>query len=69
MMLSSVTTHAMIAVKDLVLAKEFYSERLGLTSSDKSRRGALRYETQGKHLVLGLPIRVRRDCAEHMHEV
>jgi catechol 2,3-dioxygenase-like lactoylglutathione lyase family enzyme len=47
MMLSSVTTHAMIAVKDLVLAKEFYSERLGLTSSDESRRGALRYETQG----------------------
>ena len=45
-MLVTATTHAVIAVKDLDQAKEFYSGRLGLTASDE-RRGGIRYETQG----------------------
>ena len=35
----------MIAVSDLLRAKDFYSGRLGLTASDE-RPGGIRYETQ-----------------------
>ena len=44
-MLESASTHTMIAVKDLVRAKEFYSGMLGLTVSDE-RPGGIRYENQ-----------------------
>ncbi len=44
-MLESASTHAMIAVKDLGRAKEFYDGMLGLTASDE-RPGGIRYETQ-----------------------
>jgi catechol 2,3-dioxygenase-like lactoylglutathione lyase family enzyme len=46
-MLESASTHAMIAVKDLGLAKEFYGGRLGLTASDERPGAAVRYETCG----------------------
>ena len=45
-MFESASTHAMIAVKDLGRAKEFYGGMLGLTASDE-RPGGLRYETEG----------------------
>ena len=44
-MLDSASTHTMIAAKDLVRAKEFYSGMLGLTASDE-RPGGIRYETR-----------------------
>jgi catechol 2,3-dioxygenase-like lactoylglutathione lyase family enzyme len=43
----SASTHAMIAVKDLGRAKEFYSGMLGLTASDERHGSGIRYETQG----------------------
>jgi catechol 2,3-dioxygenase-like lactoylglutathione lyase family enzyme len=43
-MLESASTHAMIAVGDLDVAKEFYGGKLGLTASDE-RPGGVRYET------------------------
>ena len=46
-MLDSASTHAMIAVKDLSRAKEFYSGKLGLTAADELPAGAIRYEAQG----------------------
>jgi catechol 2,3-dioxygenase-like lactoylglutathione lyase family enzyme len=46
-MLDSASTHAMIAVKDLSRAKEFYSGKLGLTAADELPAGAVRYEGQG----------------------
>lgn len=46
-MLESASTHPMIAVKDLSLAKEFYTGTLGLKASDELPGAGLRYETQG----------------------
>jgi catechol 2,3-dioxygenase-like lactoylglutathione lyase family enzyme len=46
-MLETAGTHAMIAVRDLVRAKEFYSGRLGLTASDERPGAGIRYETYG----------------------
>ena len=43
--MESASTHTMIAVSDLLRAKDFYSGRLGLTASDE-RPGGIRYETQ-----------------------
>jgi len=43
----SASTHAMIAVKDLGRAKEFYSGMLGLTATDERHGSGIRYETQG----------------------
>ena len=45
-MLESASTHAMIAVKDLGRAEEFYSGMLGLTASDERHGSGIRYETQ-----------------------
>jgi catechol 2,3-dioxygenase-like lactoylglutathione lyase family enzyme len=42
-LLDSVSAHAMIGVKDLSRAKEFYSEKLGLTVDDEFPAGAIRY--------------------------
>ena len=47
-MLDSASTHAMIAVKDLSRADEFYGERLRLKAADGSPVGAIRYETRGE---------------------
>jgi catechol 2,3-dioxygenase-like lactoylglutathione lyase family enzyme len=46
LMLNSASTHAMVAVKDLTVAKEFYSDRLGLRIDDERRGVAIRYETE-----------------------
>jgi catechol 2,3-dioxygenase-like lactoylglutathione lyase family enzyme len=43
-MLDSASVHAMIGVKDLSRAKEFYSDKLGLTVADEVSAGAIRYE-------------------------
>jgi catechol 2,3-dioxygenase-like lactoylglutathione lyase family enzyme len=45
-MLDSASTHAMIAVKDLGRAKEFYGGPLGLTAADEVPGAGIRYETQ-----------------------
>lgn len=45
-MLESASTHAMIAVKDLARAQEFYGARLGLKATDERAGAAVRYETQ-----------------------
>jgi len=45
-MLDSASTHAMIAVKDLSRAKEFYGGTLGLTTADERHGAGVRYETQ-----------------------
>jgi catechol 2,3-dioxygenase-like lactoylglutathione lyase family enzyme len=50
----SASTHAMIAVKDLGRAKEFYSGMLGLTASDERHGAGIRYETTW-YLVTNLP--------------
>jgi catechol 2,3-dioxygenase-like lactoylglutathione lyase family enzyme len=47
LVLESASTHTMIAVKDLGLAKEFYGGRLGLTASEERAGTAVRYETRG----------------------
>jgi catechol 2,3-dioxygenase-like lactoylglutathione lyase family enzyme len=44
-MLESASTHAMIAVSDLDVAKEFYGAKLGLTPSDNRSGSAVRYGT------------------------
>jgi predicted enzyme related to lactoylglutathione lyase len=44
--LESASTHAMIAVKDLGRAKQFYSGTLGLTASDERPGAGIRYETR-----------------------
>jgi catechol 2,3-dioxygenase-like lactoylglutathione lyase family enzyme len=46
-LLETTTTHTMIAVRDLARAKQFYSGKLGLNTSDERAGSALRYETQG----------------------
>jgi len=46
LVLEAASTHAMIAVKDLGRAEEFYSGMLGLTASDKRHGAGIRYETQ-----------------------
>jgi catechol 2,3-dioxygenase-like lactoylglutathione lyase family enzyme len=46
-MLDSASAHAMIGVKDLSRAKEFYSEKLGLTVADEVPAGAIRYAARG----------------------
>jgi catechol 2,3-dioxygenase-like lactoylglutathione lyase family enzyme len=43
-LLQAASTHAMVPVSDLDVAKEFYGGKLGLTSSD-DRESAVRYET------------------------
>jgi catechol 2,3-dioxygenase-like lactoylglutathione lyase family enzyme len=43
----SATTHTMIAVKDLEVAKKFYGGTLGLQTFDERHGVAVRYETQG----------------------
>ena len=45
-MLDLASTHAMIAVKDLSRAKDFYGGKLGLTATDERHGAAVRYETQ-----------------------
>ena len=45
-MLDSASTHAMIAVKDLSRAKDFYGGKLGLTATDERHGAAVRYETE-----------------------
>jgi len=45
--LESASTHTMIAVKDIGRAKEFYSEKLGLETSDERAGSAVRYESAG----------------------
>jgi catechol 2,3-dioxygenase-like lactoylglutathione lyase family enzyme len=45
-MLDSASTHAMIAVKDLSRAKEFYGGTLGLTAAHELPGAGVRYETQ-----------------------
>jgi catechol 2,3-dioxygenase-like lactoylglutathione lyase family enzyme len=47
LVLESASTHAMIAVRDLGRAKEFYGGRLGLTATDERHGAAIRYENQG----------------------
>jgi catechol 2,3-dioxygenase-like lactoylglutathione lyase family enzyme len=44
-MLSSASTHAMIAVSDIDAAKEFYTGKLGLTAADDRPGAAVRYGT------------------------
>jgi catechol 2,3-dioxygenase-like lactoylglutathione lyase family enzyme len=44
-MLESASTHAMIAVSNLDVAKEFYGGKLGLTASDERPGAGVRYET------------------------
>ena len=46
-MLDSASAHAMIGVKDLSRAKEFYSDKLGLTVADELPAGAIRYAARG----------------------
>src|SRR5262249_2645743 len=46
LVLESASTHAMIAVKDLGRAKEFYGGMLGLTASDERHGSGIRYETR-----------------------
>jgi len=46
-MLDSASTHAMIAVKDLDRAKEFYGGRLGLAAADERSPCGIRYLSQG----------------------
>jgi len=46
-MLDSASAHAMIGVKDLSRAKEFYSDKLGLTVADELPGGAIRYAARG----------------------
>jgi catechol 2,3-dioxygenase-like lactoylglutathione lyase family enzyme len=43
--LESASTHAMIPVKDLGRAKEFYGGMLGLMASDERHGSGIRYET------------------------
>jgi len=43
-MLQSASTHTMIAVSDLEVAREFYGAKLGLTASDDRPGTAIRYE-------------------------
>jgi catechol 2,3-dioxygenase-like lactoylglutathione lyase family enzyme len=47
MLQQSASTHAMVAVKDLDRAKEFYSGTLGLVPFEERPGAAIRYETQG----------------------
>jgi catechol 2,3-dioxygenase-like lactoylglutathione lyase family enzyme len=47
MLQQSATTHAMVAVKDLDRAKEFYSGRLGLVPHEERPGAGIRYETRG----------------------
>jgi catechol 2,3-dioxygenase-like lactoylglutathione lyase family enzyme len=44
-MLESASTHAMIAVSDLDVAREFYGGKLGLTASDDRPGAAVRHES------------------------
>jgi catechol 2,3-dioxygenase-like lactoylglutathione lyase family enzyme len=44
-MLESASTHAMIAVSDLDVAKEFYGGKLGLRRADDRPGAAVRYAT------------------------
>ena len=46
-MLDSASAHAIIGVKDLSRAKEFYSDKLGLTIADELPAGAIRYAARG----------------------
>jgi hypothetical protein len=46
-MLESASTHAMIAVSDLDIAKQFYGGTLGLMASDERPGAGVRYETGG----------------------
>jgi catechol 2,3-dioxygenase-like lactoylglutathione lyase family enzyme len=46
-MLDSASAHAMIAVKDLTRAEEFYAGKLGLKPADRVPAGAIRYEAEG----------------------
>jgi catechol 2,3-dioxygenase-like lactoylglutathione lyase family enzyme len=46
-MLDAASTHAMIAVKDLDAAREFYSGRLGLQAGHEVPGAGIRYETAG----------------------
>ncbi len=46
MLQQSASTHAMIAVKDLDRAKEFYSGTLGLVPYEERAGSAIRYETR-----------------------
>lgn len=46
-MLESASAHAMIGVKDLARAKEFYSDKLGLRTANDLPAGAIRYEGRG----------------------
>jgi catechol 2,3-dioxygenase-like lactoylglutathione lyase family enzyme len=46
-MLESASTHPMIAVKDLDVAKQFYGVTLGLTPSDERPGAAVRYDARG----------------------
>jgi catechol 2,3-dioxygenase-like lactoylglutathione lyase family enzyme len=57
-MLDSASTHAMIAVKDLSRAKEFYGGTLGLTTADERHGAGVRYETQdGTWFLVYLSVR------------
>jgi catechol 2,3-dioxygenase-like lactoylglutathione lyase family enzyme len=47
-MLESASTHAMIAVSNLDVAKEFYGGKLGLTASDERPGAGVRYETAAR---------------------
>jgi predicted enzyme related to lactoylglutathione lyase len=46
-MLESASTHPMIAVKDLDVAKQFYGVTVGLTPSEERPGAAVRYDTRG----------------------
>jgi catechol 2,3-dioxygenase-like lactoylglutathione lyase family enzyme len=46
-MLDSASAHAMIAVKDLGRAKDFYGGTLGLTAVDEVPGAGVRYQTHG----------------------
>lgn len=47
MLQQSASTHAMVAVKDLDRAKEFYSGTLGLVLYEERPGAGIRYETRG----------------------
>jgi len=68
-MLDSASTHAMIAVKDLSRADEFYGERLGLKAADGSPGGGIRYETRGETWFLVYQSAFAGDREERVHEI
>lgn len=51
-MLSDSSVAAVVAVKDLAAAKEFYSGVLGLRESDESDPGGVLYECGGSQLLV-----------------